>query len=96
MAERGVSLAHTTIIRWVQRCTPEFEKRWRRFAVAVVRSWCVDETYVKIDFQKFRHAATTIAGIELMHRIRKGQFGLRRLGVLGGAVPEVWNIVLGA
>src|ERR1700745_3433679 len=26
MAERGVSLAHTTIMRWVQRYTPEFEK----------------------------------------------------------------------
>jgi transposase-like protein len=41
MAERGVLLAHTTIMRWVQRYTPEFEKRWRRFAVAVGRSWRV-------------------------------------------------------
>ena len=24
MAERGLSLAHTTIMRWVQRYTPEF------------------------------------------------------------------------
>jgi hypothetical protein len=23
---------HTTIMRWVQRYAPEFEKRWRRFA----------------------------------------------------------------
>ena len=30
MAERGVELAHTTILRWVQRYVPEFEKRWRR------------------------------------------------------------------
>ena len=29
----------------------------------------------------FATAAITIAGIELMHRIRKGQFGLGRLGV---------------
>ena len=48
MAERGLSLAHTTIMRWVQRYTPVFEKRWRRFALAVGRSWRVDETYVKI------------------------------------------------
>jgi transposase-like protein len=48
MAERGLSLAHTTIMRWVQRYTPEFEKRWRRYALAVGRSWRVDETYVKI------------------------------------------------
>ncbi len=32
MAERGVVLAHTTILRWVQRCVPEFEKRWSRYA----------------------------------------------------------------
>ena len=32
MAERGLSLAHTTIMRWVRRFTPEFVKRWNRFA----------------------------------------------------------------
>ena len=48
MAERGLSMAHTTIMRWVQHFAPEFEKRWRRFAQAVGRSWRVDETYVKI------------------------------------------------
>jgi DDE domain len=46
MAERGLSMAHTTIIRWVQRYAPEFEKRLRRFARAVCRSSRVDETYV--------------------------------------------------
>lgn len=197
MAERGLSLAHTTIMRWVQYYTPEFEKRWRRYALAIGRSWRVDETYVKIrgewcylyravdragrtvDFRlsarrdvgaakaffrkamksqqcapqtitldgyaashravrelkaegslpvdtklrsskylnnlieqdhrsvkqriavmlglkQFRNAATTIAGIELMHRIRKGQFGLRRFGAQGRAAPAVWNAVLRA
>jgi hypothetical protein len=28
MAERGLSLAHTTIMRWIQCYVPEFEKRW--------------------------------------------------------------------
>src|SRR5450755_3604013 len=32
MAERGISVSHTTILRWVQRYLPEFEKRWRRYA----------------------------------------------------------------
>src|SRR5713226_6352080 len=32
MAERGIGMAHTTILRWVQHYTPEFEKRWKRFA----------------------------------------------------------------
>jgi transposase-like protein len=48
MAERGLSLAHTTILRWVQRYTPEFVKRWDRFATPVGQSWRVDETYLKI------------------------------------------------
>jgi transposase-like protein len=48
MAERGVSLAHTTIMRWIQRSVPEFERRWNRFARPVGGSWRVDETYVKI------------------------------------------------
>jgi hypothetical protein len=40
MAERGVSLAHTTIMRWIQRFVPEFKKRWNRFACPAGTSWC--------------------------------------------------------
>ena len=31
MAERGLQLAHTMILRWVRRYAPEFIKRWNRF-----------------------------------------------------------------
>jgi transposase-like protein len=48
MAERGLSLAHTTILRWVQRYTLEFVKRWNRFATPAGRSWRVDETYLSV------------------------------------------------
>ena len=48
MAERGIGLAHTTILRWVQRYVPEFEKRWKRYALPVGNSWRVDETYIKV------------------------------------------------
>ena len=48
MAERGVALAHTSILRWVQRYVPEFEKRWSRYARPVGDSWRVDETYIKV------------------------------------------------
>jgi len=48
MAERGVDLSHTTILRWVQRYVPEFEKRWNRYARPVGTSWRVDETYIRV------------------------------------------------
>lgn len=44
MAERGLSMAHTTIMRWVLKFVPVFEQRWRKYARAVGRSWRVDET----------------------------------------------------
>ena len=50
---------------------------------------------VMLGLKRFQNAAITISGIELMHRIRKGQFGLGRLGVEGGAAPAIWNAVLG-
>jgi hypothetical protein len=34
--------------------------------------------------------------IELMHRIRKGQFKLGRLGAKGNTAPKIWNAVLAA
>ena len=48
MAERGISVSHTTIHRWVIRYVPEFEKRWNRFARPVNNSWRVDETHIKV------------------------------------------------
>jgi transposase-like protein len=51
MAERGVPLSHTTILRWVQQYVPEFEKRWNHYARPVGDSWRVDETYIKVKGQ---------------------------------------------
>ena len=51
MAERGIALTHTTILRWVQRYVPEFEKRWQRYARPVGLSWRIDETYIKVKGQ---------------------------------------------
>ena len=48
MAERGVVLVHTTILRWVQRYVPEFEKRWSQYARPLGGSWRCDETYIRV------------------------------------------------
>ena len=46
MAERGIVVSHTTIMRWVLRYVPEYERRWARFARPVDPSWRMDETAV--------------------------------------------------
>ena len=48
MRERGLSLDHTTIYRWVQAYAPELEKRSRPHLRPTNDSYRVDETYVKI------------------------------------------------
>jgi hypothetical protein len=53
MADRGITLTHTTILRWVQRYLPEFEKRWSRFARPVGGSWRMDETYSALSSARF-------------------------------------------
>jgi len=48
MADRGITLTHTTILRWGQHYLPEFEKRWSRYDRTVGGSWRMDETYLKV------------------------------------------------
>src|SRR5467141_1063703 len=56
MAERGLSMAHTTIMRWVQRYAPEFEKS------------CVRQVqhigHVERALVDFRSIATSLCSIE--------------------------------
>ncbi len=48
MAERGLSIDHTTIYRWVVAYSPEINKRCRPHLRSTNDSWKVDETYIKI------------------------------------------------
>jgi transposase-like protein len=45
MAERGLSVDHVTIWRWVQRYAPILNQRIRREIRRPNRSWRMDETY---------------------------------------------------
>ncbi|RDI50318.1 IS6 family transposase [Microvirga subterranea] len=51
MAERGISVDHATIHRWVVRYSPELLKRFSRHQRSVSRKWHVDETYIKVRSQ---------------------------------------------
>lgn len=48
MAERGLSLDHSTIARWVLRYAPILSQRIRCEMRRPNRSWRVDETYVRV------------------------------------------------
>jgi IS6 family transposase len=47
MRERGLSVDHTTIYRWVQISAPEMNKRIRPHLKLAGASYRVDETYIK-------------------------------------------------
>ena len=48
MGERGVTVDHSTLNRWVIKYAPECEKQFRHRQCPVGKSWRMDETYVKI------------------------------------------------
>ena len=48
LAERGVTVDHVTVYRWVQRFTPEFIEAARFCRHAPGDRWFADETYVKV------------------------------------------------
>jgi transposase-like protein len=48
LAERGITVDHVTVYRWVQTFTPEFVEAARPARHATGDRWFVDETYVKV------------------------------------------------
>ena len=48
LAERGVTVDHVSVYRWVQRFTPEFIEAARPCRHAPGDRWFVDETYLKV------------------------------------------------
>ena len=47
LAERGITVDHVTIYRWVQRFTPDFIEAARPCRHAPGNRWFTDETYIK-------------------------------------------------
>jgi len=48
MRERGLSVDHTTMYRWVQTYAPQLDKRCRPYLRSTNDSWRVDETYIEV------------------------------------------------
>src|SRR5215207_852938 len=69
MRERGLSVDHVTIFRWVLRYAPEINKRMRPHLKMSGTSYRLDETYVKVGSEwKYLYRAVDSAGctIEFM------------------------------
>jgi hypothetical protein len=48
LADRGVSVDHTTPFRWIQVYAPELDRRLRPHLRPTTGSWRVDETYIRV------------------------------------------------
>ena len=48
MTERGLTISHTTLYRWVQQYAPQLQKKIKLHLKQTNGSWRCDETYVKI------------------------------------------------
>jgi transposase-like protein len=66
LSERGISVDHVTLWRWVQRYAPEVERRVRKRLKAINDSWRVDETYVRVKGQwRYLYRAVDSSGATL-------------------------------
>lgn len=100
MAERGLSVDHTTVYRWVQRYVPILEKHCREKLKPTNDSWRVDETYVKVKgiwMYLYRVVDSEGATVEFMlSQSRDGQatkcFFRKALRARHTAPPRVINV----
>jgi putative transposase len=49
-----------------------------------------------LGFEKFENAAVTISGIELAHKIRRGQFDTSSIALSMERTSQVWEAALAA
>ena len=52
MRERGLTVDHSTIWRWVQRYAPEINRRMPLHPKMSGTSYRIDETYVKVGLKR--------------------------------------------
>lgn len=81
MQERGLSVDHVTIYRWVQAYAPELEKRARSYLRSTNDSWRVDETYIRVKGKwKYLYRAVDSSGntIDFMLSARRDRRAAKR------------------
>jgi putative transposase len=81
MAERGISVDHSTVHRWAIKIVPVLAAVFRRRQRPVGKSWRMDETYIKVHGQwKYLYRAVDRDGdtIDFLLRAKRDQAAARR------------------
>ncbi len=81
MAERGLSVDHSTVHRWALKLLPVLEKLFRRHKRPVDKIWRMDETYIKINGQwRYPYRAVDKDGgtVDFMLRAHRDKVAARR------------------
>lgn len=81
MRERGLTVDHVTVFRWVQRYAPEINRRMRPHLKMSGTSYRLDETYVKVGAEwKYLYRAVDSAGdtIEFLLSAKRGVSAAKR------------------
>ena len=79
--ERGLSVDHVTVWRWVQRYAPEIERRLRPHLKPTNKSWRVDETYIRVKGKwtyLYRAVDSTGASIDFLLSARRDAAAAKR------------------
>lgn len=100
MSERGLSVDHTTVYRWVQAYAPELEKRTHPHLKLTNDSWRVDETYIKVRGKwKYLYRAVDSAGntIDFMLSAKRDgraakRFFCKAINATHTQLPRVINV----
>ena len=85
--QEGKTLSEDCIVRTNRYLNNLIEQDYRRVKQRV---------RTMLGFKRFDYAAVTLAGIELVHQIRKGQFDVSALCSSATRTPQVWEAVLAA
>ncbi len=98
MLERGVTVDHSTIHRWILRLMPVLERTFRQRKRVVGTSWRMDETYVKISGQwKYLYRAVDKAGktVDFLLTAKRDRAAAQRFlarAIEGNGLPQTVTI----
>ena len=98
MAERGFSVDHSTINRWVVKYAPQLEAAFRKKKKHVSKRWRMDETYIKVKgkwkyfYRAVDKQGNTIDFLLTAKRDRKAALRFLKKAIKNNVKPSLINI----